>query len=510
MLVKSRTYNSIANSIWGITASAITVTLNFAVRVVLVRQLGEEINGINSLFQSIISMMALMEMGVSSAMIIHLYEPVKHNDQTTISAIMSFYRHVYNYVAGAFAVVGILISIFLIDKLVTSSIPINTVRIYFLFFTACFVCNYLTYYKRSILFAEQKNRISTGVTAVCELFFRGIQIVLLLLWQNYIAFLIVLMLEKLVSNLICQYYVNKNHPYLRKNRAIISSEKKKAIFKTVKPLMVYQTASTLQGTATSILISILLGNVAIVGYYGVYQLVISVITLLFSQLGGAFTTSFGNMAVDNNHEHMEAVFKKAAFLFNGIACICGALFIACADDIVFLFFGRNFVLSSLSVFLLTLQMLVQLLIIPSVSVQNAMGLHRFVRNAIVVQALCAVLLGYIGGVLCGMPGIIIGLTVPTIIISLFNNGITITSKAFSMRLQSYLGLIGSDIIRLVITILVVSWICLILEMSPSWRSLIIKGIFALVISITIFGISSIGRHEFHQFLELLRLRKKIS
>ena len=87
---KSRTYNSFVNSIWGIVASAVTIALNFVVRVVLVSQLGEEINGINSLFQSIISMMSLMELGISSAMIIHLYEPVKNKDEIIIAGIMNY------------------------------------------------------------------------------------------------------------------------------------------------------------------------------------------------------------------------------------------------------------------------------------------------------------------------------------------------------------------------------------------------------------------------------------
>ena len=77
---KSRTYNSIINSLFGIGASAITVVLNFFVRIILVRQLGAEINGLHNLFQSILSVMSLMELGISTAMIIHLYEPVKNNN----------------------------------------------------------------------------------------------------------------------------------------------------------------------------------------------------------------------------------------------------------------------------------------------------------------------------------------------------------------------------------------------------------------------------------------------
>lgn len=77
MKEKSRTYNSISNSIWGMMSALITVVLNFAVRIIIIRALGEEINGLHNLFQNTINVMALMETGISSAMVIHLYEPVK-------------------------------------------------------------------------------------------------------------------------------------------------------------------------------------------------------------------------------------------------------------------------------------------------------------------------------------------------------------------------------------------------------------------------------------------------
>lgn len=292
MAERSRTYNSITNSIFGIIASIITVALNFVVRVVLVRQLGDEINGINSLFQSIISVMALMEMGIGSAMVIHLYEPIKHKDEEMIAGIMSFYRQLYMGVAAAFAIICLLVSFFLLDKLVTSSIAIQNVRLYFLIFSAVSVANYLTYYKRSLLFAEQKSRIVAIVSALSEVIFRGLQIGVLILYQNYIIFLILLVFEKLVCNVVCAKYVDRYHPYLVHNRATINKDKKVAIFNTVRPLMVFQVANTLQSAACSILISLLLGNVSIVGYYGAYQLIVSVVILIFGQFGASYTTSF--------------------------------------------------------------------------------------------------------------------------------------------------------------------------------------------------------------------------
>ena len=76
----SRTYNSIWNSLVGIVSSLVTILLNFVVRVIIVKFLGEEINGIHNLFLSITNLVALIEAGFSSAMVIHLYKPIKEED----------------------------------------------------------------------------------------------------------------------------------------------------------------------------------------------------------------------------------------------------------------------------------------------------------------------------------------------------------------------------------------------------------------------------------------------
>ncbi len=504
MQSNSRTYNAISNSIYGITASIITVFLNFVVRLVLVKTLGEEINGINSLFQSTISVMTLMELGISSAMIIHLYEPVKLKDNHAIAAIMGFYRRIYIWVACFFGTVGLLVSIFMLDKMVTSSIPLFTVRIYFIIFLSAFVINYLTYYKRSLIYAEQKNRINASVSAACEIVFRGLQILTLLLLHNYFIFLILLAIEKLSGNIICQNYVDKKYPFLRHNRVAIQKEKRIAIFNTIKPLMVNQTANVVQNASASIIIGILLGNVSIVGYYGVYQMVIGVVQLIFSQLGGAFTTSFGNLAVDGSNSAMETAYKNTMFVFNILACICGAVFIACVDDFVLLFFGSNFVLSPLNVALLALSMLIYLLSIPVISIQNAMGLHRYDAMAMVVQAFVAVFLGYIFGNLWDMPGILFGILLPMVYFTLFRKGIIIVKIAFNMGPGLFVkNLFGYGI--LVFMVLGAVYLTtLFLDIEPSIVSIIVKLIISLLISVVTIFLFSCKKQEYAWATQLFR------
>ena len=406
----SRTYNSILNSMVGIVSSAVTVLLNFVVRIIIVRELGEEINGIHNLFQSITNVVALIEAGFSTAMIIYLYKPIKEEDHDTTKAIMSFYKKIYARIALIYAVVCILINIFLIQYLVVSSIPIWQVRIYFAIYTLITPFSYLTYHKTSILFAEQKNRVRITVVTASELVFRTLQIVSVIILKQYYVFLVLLILEKITSNVICSKYVDKRHKYLKeKNSAEISEGTKSFIYSKVKSIFVNNISSNAQTSAKSILISILLGNVSVVGYFGNYQLVISSAQLLFSQFGGAFTSSFGNLAVEGNKEHMYQVYRKTAFIFDSIAIILCGGFISCIQTFILMFFGERFLLSLSSVIILTIGMFVYLLNVPIISIQNALGLHNKDQVVMVVQAIVAVVLGYLFGLKFGMDGILMGL-----------------------------------------------------------------------------------------------------
>lgn len=505
MKEKSRTYNSITNSIWGIASALITIVLNFAVRIIIVRALGEEINGLHNLFQNTINVMALMETGVSSAMIIHLYEPVKNKDYTMIRKLFSFYRVLYLWIAFTFLTVGIIVDLFFLDNIVTTTISMKAVHIYFLLFTCSFFANYLAYYKRSILYAEQNNRISIIVTTISQVVFRGLAIVSAVLIHEYLYFLLFLIGEKIFANAICNIYVNKHHPYLKKIKGVhLERKKKQQIFETIKPLFVNQTAITVQNSANSILISMLLGNISIVGYYGNYQFVISAVQLLFSQMGSAFTTSFGNLATEKDSNRMYHAYRKSCYVMNSLAFICCAGFIACIQDFIYIVFGSNFVLAFPCVIILIFNMLVYLLDIPIISVQNSMGLHGKDAGIMIVQAITAIGLGYVGGKFFGMEGILMGLTIPTVIFTLIHKGVVISKVAFKISATKYLLTICGDVLEGVVIIGVTILACSSISIINLIISLILKGIVAVVVSVSLIVIFSFRTEYFKETVQILK------
>lgn len=505
MKEKSRTYNSISNSIWGMMSALITVVLNFAVRIIIIRALGEEINGLHNLFQNTINVMALMETGISSAMVIHLYEPVKNSNYNEIKKLISFYRQVYLGIAFMFLLVGVIVDIFFLNQIVSTTISMSAVRIYFLFFALSFFANYLAYYKRSILYAEQNNRISIISMTISQVVFRGLAIISAIFTHEYLYFLFFLIGEKICSNAICNIYVNKHHPYLKNiKNTHLEKEKKIAIFNTIKPLFVNQTALTVQNSANSILISMLLGNISIVGYYGNYQLVISTVQLLFSQMGGAFTSSFGNLAIEDDKIRMYKVYRKSCFVMNSLAFVCCAGFMVCIQDFINIVFGKNFMLNYTSVLILMFNMLIYLLNIPIISIQNAMGLHGYDAGYMVIQAVSAIMFGYFGGIMYGMEGILLGLTLPTLFFTLIHKGIVISKKAFEISSYKYLKDTITDLIKGITIILIVYIFCNILPTINPIIDMILRGILSIILSILLIVIFSFKNEYFKETTDLLK------
>ncbi|MDO4431821.1 MAG: hypothetical protein Q4B80_00765 [Aerococcaceae bacterium] len=510
--VTSRTRNSITNSLFGIVAALISVMLNFGVRYVLIKTLGEEINGLHNLFQSITNVLLLMELGIGSAMIIHLYEPIQHENHAMIAGILKFYQQVYRYIAVAFFLLSLLLSVFFLQDLVHSSIDLSRVRLYFLLFTLSFVLNYLTNYKRSILFAEQKNRVSILFSSAAEITFRSIQIVTLFVWQQYVLFLVLTILEKLVSNYLCNRYIDRHYPYLKNNRERLSDAKRRSIFTTVKSLMLNNVASTVQQSARSLLISMLLGNVSIVGYYGNYQLIMSVVELIYSQFGGALTSSFGNLAIEKDTTRMQAAYKKSAFLLNWIAAIFCAGFLVCVQDFIQLIFGASFLINWMSVWVLGISLMVYLVNIPIISIQNAMGLHHLDAYYMLFQAVLAIGLGYFGGLTYGMTGIFVGMLIPMIVFTSIRKGIVVTQHALKMPIKTYLSFIAYEWLKMIAVSIVALGTVHGLALPLSFGTLLIKAGIVLVIGVVVPVLLSFKQAEFRYAVSLVKtiLKRKLT
>ena len=104
-------------SVLNITVSIISRVLLLIValftRRLLIRYLGNDINGLNSLYSSIIGMLAVAELGIGSAITFSMYKPIVQGDDNTVVGLYCLYRKIYLIIGCVIFCAGLVILPFL-------------------------------------------------------------------------------------------------------------------------------------------------------------------------------------------------------------------------------------------------------------------------------------------------------------------------------------------------------------------------------------------------------------
>ena len=128
---ESRTSNSIKNVFASIMYQLLNFVLSFISRSIFIQVLGVGYLGINGLFNDVLSMLNLAELGFGTVMTYGMYKPLAEKDYETIAGLTQFYKKVYRIVAISIAGIGIMLVPFL-HYLVNLEQDIPNLEIYYI------------------------------------------------------------------------------------------------------------------------------------------------------------------------------------------------------------------------------------------------------------------------------------------------------------------------------------------------------------------------------------------
>ena len=308
-----RTTYALKNMLSSLGSHFVSMLLGFISQAIFVRTLGTEYLGLNGLFSNIVSMLAVVELGIGSAIVYNLYKPIAEDDRQQIKILMKFYKICYRVIAVIVFIIGIIIIPFLPKIVGEVNIDENIVIIYLLFLLDT-ILSYLFTYKRTIIIANQRNYYINIIHTATYTFFTIIQIVVTIYLKNFYAYLIIKVISRFIENIIISHFANKLYPFIKeKEDKKMPKEVLDDIIKKVKALFVHKISSFLVSGTDNIIISTFLG-VTTVGYYSNYSMVINALTILISQIFAGLTASIGNLLVKENNNKIYEVFKKIYFI----------------------------------------------------------------------------------------------------------------------------------------------------------------------------------------------------
>ena len=431
-----RTKNSIYNVIGVMVLYFTKIVVTFIGKTVLIRIMGDQYNGLNGLFSNIISMLSIAELGVGSAIIYNLYEPVRNRDLTRIKSIMRFYRKCYHAIAGIVFAIGVCV-LPLVKSIVGEVAVDESVYVIYLFYLLDSVMSYFLSYKRSIIYVYQKNYIISIFDTLYVASMQLLQVGIILVTHNFLLYLTVMTMSRVVENIGIHLYVNRQYPFLLdKDTEPVSDDVKRDIVTKVKGLMFHNIGSYIIFGTDNILISKLVGIIE-VGFYSNYMAIFNPLANILKQVITSVQASVGDLLVEKDSEKNFQIFKKLELINFWLYTSVSISVFYVVQDFVILWLGERYLFNTNIVFCLVLNFW-QTGMRNVLSVfKGAAGIYYEDRYIPLLESVINVIVSVILTLKFGIVGIFIGTFISSLCLFFYSYPILVYKNILGQKVMDY-------------------------------------------------------------------------
>lgn len=484
---ESRKVNTIRNLAYAWTSQGFTIIMNIVVRVIFVRILSKDYVGITGLFSNIITILSLAELGVGSAIVYGLYDPLAKNEQKKVKALMQFYQRIYIFIGCFILVAGIALTPYL-SWFVQEMPEIEQLSYIYILFICNAAASYFFSYKGTLISADQKDYVLKKIRVKVLFLMYMAQIVILLTLRNYIVYLLVQVMATFAMNIGFSRAADRMYPYLReKGKADLGEGQLQQIVKNTKALLCHKIGGILVFSTDNLIISKFtgLGNVA---DYSNYVLIQEALNGVLQQLFLAMAPSVGNLVAVEKGEKSQEVFWRIMFLdfwLYGGSALC---FLCLAQDFIQLFFGENYLVPTEILLVIVVNFYLSGARKSVLVFKDAYGL--FFQNWYMpllesgINLLASVWLVYKLGLL----GVLLGTTISSLLVPVWSEPYVLFRYGFRQPVISYWVQYGKYIALIMVAGLAAWQACLWIPFVPV-LSFVLKGACSAVLINAIFYVA---------------------
>ena len=488
----NRTTNATKNVTAAFVNKFALLLLTFVSRKFFVQFIGVEYLGIHSLFANILTLLSMADLGLSTAMNVSLYKPIAENDTKKLSALLNYYKKLYNVIAFGIAVVGLTLTPFL-QHLVNLNAEIPYLKCYYVLYLANTVISYLFVYKSAIVNADQKNYIISKIAIWVNLGKVFLQIIVIVLFRLYFIYVCVEVLATLINNLIVSMVATKMYPFLKRKEELDSTEKKD-IFSNIFSVFLYKVSYGLINGTDNILISIMIGTVT-VGLYSNYLSITSNLEMFIALVFSSLTAGVGNLVVTNGTAKRYETFKvmqAVSFWICGIVTTC-LLFLT--QDFITLWLGKTYVLDNIVLLAIVCNIFFSTCMRPVWTFREGTGMYAQIRYIMLATAIMNLVLSIILGKIMGLSGIIFATSISKICTYFWYEPKILFTKFFEVKVRYYYFEYLKNMI-LVVSSILCSFVFTRWIQSVTWFLLFIKAVICFILCNFVYYLGYKNTNEF--------------
>lgn len=456
---RSRKNIAYLNSIVTLISQCLQILLGFVVRKIFIDKLGVSYLGYNSVFNNILQMLNLAELGIGIAITSFLFKPIADGDRSRISALMYIYKKVYNIMGVIFLIIGIIISFALEVLIPDATCSFGFLRLLFYINLVGTVSTYFFAYKRTLIIADQKSYITNFVDMIMYLLISLLQILALFSVPNYIIYLSLQVAKNVISNIILSICSDKKYGKIDKcaEHALVA-EYQPQIVKYVKDVFISRIGATVFYGTDNVIISVFRGSL-LAGYLSNYTMITTQLTSIINQILASLQATFGNYVHSgksiNEQKEMANSYFCVNYFIGNFCMICFALL---AQPFVRILFGIELLMPYSTAIWLGINLMLSILVQLPSQIFIIYKLFRYDKPIIMTSALLNIIISASLVRELGINGVLIG-TFVTSLIYLFSRFYIIAKYVYKIQYRKYLIQIVLYFVFSASSLVIISFVC---------------------------------------------------
>ncbi len=432
-----RSGNAKRNVIVGVFSKSVTILLPFITQTVFIKTLGAEYNGLKGMFNSILQVLSLAELGFGSALVFSMYGPIANDDNEQICALLNLYKKIYHIVGCIVLCAGLIVVPFL-KGFIKGTYPsdVNIYIVYLMYLMNTVLSYWFLAYKVSLLNAFQRLDIVSIVSLITTIGTSILQVVSLIYYKNFYMYLITLLLNTVANNLLIGLFVDIMYPQY-KCYGKVSAHTMASIKKKTMGLAMARICGVTRNSFDNIFLSMFIG-LNVTGIYNNYYHILTSVSGFMTTFSASLLAGVGNSiaseTIQKNYEDM----KKLDFIFMLLSGWCTVCLICLYQPFMELWLGKENMFSSEAAVLFSVYFYILCMGQIRAVYADGAGLWWENRYRIILEAISNIVLNYLFVLKWKVFGIILATAISLFLFGFIGSTIVAFKYYFVQGMDVYL------------------------------------------------------------------------
>ena len=405
-----RTRKTVLNVISDVLPQIVIIAIAIFKSKIFLNNLGDDNVGLYNYLNQIIAYLSLAELGLTSAVMYYLYNPIRGKNYLKIAQLVNGAKFTFKIIMIVIFVIGVIVAPFLphlIKNLQFENIYVIEI------FLIILVTNVLTYFSTPfiITFDAYQEKYKYIFWFQLLIILRNIiSIILVLVFKNLFLVVALECITSILQNVIIRFLYKKNFKMILATK---TTRKDLSFLKKVKSLVPHRLGYIISQNIDIVIVTMSLG-LSSVAIYTCYNYIVNCFNVLIGRVSSATLASIGDL-IEEKKEKSFNLFLEYNSLLNFFALLIVCPLFIVFNNFISIWYGEKYLLSTLCVLIFCLILYYNIIRINLTTFSSGDGLFKETLVCVWTEVIINLVLSIVLVRYIGILGLVLGTLISMVI-----------------------------------------------------------------------------------------------